>query len=226
MIRLRQVEDLAKEIKRDQKQTLAHLNELGVKVIDGFFDSVRFEAAVSEPQWLREKRNAWSLSPRVGLGAIKHLLDPLGVIMVEHECRGSQYLMLRRAGPSIAANASKKTTAGTGLGTQKVLCKLYYRGAFLSTRAHKTAAFDIHNFLRADAPATYLGVCFEGPMMWAFSKRELVSVHTQLSKREYGDRKWDLGISAAQQDREFGGVHALVNERSRWLLTDASQLGL
>jgi len=223
MIRLRPVEDLAKELKRDKKQTLAHLNALGVKVVDGFFDTVRFEAAVGEPQWLRNKRNEWSLSPRTGLGAVKHLLDPLGVIIIEHECRGSQYLMLRSGGPSITGRSG---SAGKGLGSKKSFCKMYYKGTFISQRTNKTVSFDINNFKKDDAPDYYVCMCFEGPLMWVFSKDALLEAHASLRRSGYGKYVDEMTISQSQLEREFGGIHALVNDKSSSLLVDAKQLGL
>jgi hypothetical protein len=234
-IRLRQVEDLAKELKSDKKQTLARLTNLGVKVIDGYFDAVRFEAAVQEPSWLRGKRNEWSLSPRTGLGAVKFLLDPLGISIVEHECRGSNYLMLRRdlsAGVKGAmANSARGkvaavVSAGSRLSEKKVFCKMYYKGTFSSNKKHKVCAFEINNIKHELAPDYYLGMCFEGPLLWAFDRDDMLEYHAKLKKSEYGKVYDGLSISADQANRELGGVHALVDELSLWLLKDAKQLGL
>jgi hypothetical protein len=215
MIRLRSVSDLAAELKVSPKAAQQRLSDLGIRVIGDMFDQIRFEAALAEPQWLRDKRNAWTLTPRTGLGAVKHILDPLGVVMVEHECRGAQYLMLRRmVGP-----------ARNRLSGVKVFCKMYYKGQFVSDKKH-TAAFDIVNFMGDSAPRIYLGMCFEGPMLWAFDTAQLCKIYRKLLKSDTGSEIAGVSANRDMRSRELGGIHALVDDKSPWLLTNASQLGL
>ena len=122
--------------------------------------------------------------------------------------------------------AAAASTAGTRLGQRKAFCKMYYKGSFGQHRKHKVASFNINNFLHENAPEYYLGMCFEGPLLWAFSKAELIDVYRKLKRQEHGTVMHNLTISSDQQGREFGGLHAVVNETSSWLLKDAKQLGL
>jgi hypothetical protein len=212
LVRVRTVESLASALKKDVKTVRVHLKTLGVVIVDGCYDHVRYEAALNEPNWLRNKRTEWSLSHSSGLGAIKYLLDPLKINIVAHECRGSQYLMLR--GPS----------------GSRTFCKVYYTGSLLATRTKQYGYFHINNFLRngeRDVHTHYMCVSFEGPFAWVLSKTKLADTHAVLSGKGHGTYHQELTIAAHQQDREHGGVRAMLDvENSKWLLKSAKQLDL
>jgi len=212
LIRVRTVESLASALKKDNKTVRVQLKTLGIAVVDDCYDHVRYEAALNEPNWLRNKRAEWSLNHFSGLGAIKYLLDPLKVNIVAHECRGSQYLMLR------------------GSSGAKTYCKVYYSGTLLSSKSRSLGYFHINNFLREearDAFTHYMCVSFEGPHAWVFPKNTLCNVYNMLREKEYGAVHHELTIASSQQDREYGGLCASVGtENSKWLLKAAKQLGL
>jgi hypothetical protein len=201
-IRLRTVDNLAKEV-GGRKSALALLAEKGVRVINDTFDDNRLEAAYAEPRWLHTRRQDWSLSHHSGLGAVKYLLDPLKVNIVQHECRGSQWLMLE--GPS----------------RRRQFVKMYYTGKMTGT-ANPAANFQIRNFLREDAPNFYVLMSFEGPHIWSVPSRKLAEMW-RLLKRTRKPSESDEGFSvpAGLNEHKFGALNVYLHADDRRFKLDA-----
>lgn len=213
-IRLRSVEDFAKEA-GGKKKALELLKKQNIRVLDGYFDERRLEAALSEPAWLKDRRREWNLSPTSGLGAIKQLLDPLKVDIVEHECRGSQWLTLQRE----KQNKPRRSTV-----------KVYYKGGLSNGNRGTKVRFDIWNFLRDDAPDYYLCMCFEGPRAWVLDPQELAQRWATIQyAANPGFYRDDNGFFIPFNSLDHEGGHLAVSlsiNDTRLGLNAASQLGL
>lgn len=185
------------------------LKEKGIVVVDGMYDSRRLDAAMNEPAWLRTKRNNWSLSHTSGLGAVKYVLDPLKINTVEHECRGSQWLMLE--GP-------KKN---------RQFVKMYYTGRMLSLGIQK---FELRNFLREDASEYYLCAGFDGPHLWAISARTLARQWHEAN--ELGSQQYlsQLGFYVPPGAENHPGGHIQMRVRADqnddFFLNNTEKIGL
>lgn len=207
-IKLRSVEDLAKELDRTQVSTQKFLFDQGIRVVDGFFNQQRLDAASLEPAFVTKRRQGWGLSHASGLGAIKFLLDPLKVDIVEHECRGAQWLMLR--GPKLKRNR----------------VKVYYKGKL--NNYGKSAQFQIRNFLREGAPTHFLCVSFDGPHAWAISSRELTKKWDLLLEQdtfEKDDEGFHIPYGGDEHPGGFLGVTFKV-DIGRHVLTTPAKIGV
>lgn len=204
---VRTVAQLSEQLRRPEKAVLATLNELGVVVVDGLYNHGRYEAALTEPKWLRNKRNEWSLSHATGLGAIKYILDPLKINIVQHHMCGPNFLMLE--------GASRK----------RAWVKVHYRNTWIKQKSRNTAHFECKGFGADDAPEHYLFVCLEEPMAWHFTRTQLRDYANYLkgSPPRYVD-----GVISRWGDRQAaaGGLHFWLNEDCPSVLTDAAVLGI
>lgn len=206
-IKLRTVDDFAEEVggKAVAKQMLS---DRGIRVISGFFDDRRLQAAFSEPRWLRDRRKGWSLSHTSGLGAVKHWMDPLKINIVEHECRGSQWLMLQ--GPSGSRN----------------FVKMYYKGR-LSARG-TAARFEIRNFLRENAPTHFLCTSFEGPHLWAITTKELTKRWHDLQKaKQFAIDSNGFSIPYGGEDHPGGFLGITFHvDKGKHILDNPTKIGI
>ena len=207
-IDIRSVKSLAEELKRPEAAVRTTLKDLGVVVIDGHYNHDRYLAAYSEPTWLRNKRNEWSLSHDKGLGAVKYILDPLKVNIVQHDMSQANYLMLE--GPSRVRS----------------FVKLHFRNSWVVQKDRLSVCFDCKGF--TDETQEYqhvMFVCIEGKTAWAFSRQQLISYYNFLRNAppSYTD-----GVICRWNDRTSpnGGLHFWLNDDCPSLLTDKSQLGL
>lgn len=206
-IRLRSVDDFAKEVggKKKAKQILS---DKGIRIIDGFFDERRLEAAFAEPAWLRNRRKAWSLSHTSGLGAVKYLMDPLKINIIEHECRGAQWLMLQ------------------GSSGKRNFVKMYYKGTL--THSMTVGRFEIRNFLRSNAPSHFLCVAFPLPHAWVLEAKELTKRWHALKKMgrfEQDEDGFHIPYGAEDHEGGFLGI-TLRTTQGEYTLDDASKLGI
>ncbi len=201
-IRIRRVSELAKEINKSVEDTTKLLSARGIVVIDGYFDKGLFEALYNEPSLLTRKRTDWGLSHRLGIGAVKYLLDPLGIRIVVHDCRGTQWLVLRSD-------------------SKNVLVRWQYANDFT---AGTWCAFSVRNFLRPNAPPYYLFTVFNGPHAWAISTRTLVVAWNKLHENE---EKHDIfKIPDGFEEHEGGALSvSLTASSNKFELKDKKQLG-
>jgi hypothetical protein len=205
-VKIRKVDELCTELVRPLPAVKAMLADLGVTVIDGYYDHARYESALAEPGWLRGKRKEWTLSHSTGLGAVKYVLDPLKISIVSHDMRGvNQYLTLQ---------TPKRT---------RHLCKLLYRNSWMPVKSKKVAAFNVKGFCHDHAPLDYLFVCIEGPLAWHLKRDEMRLQWRTLSKEP---AKYVQGLQCSWGDRQLshGGLHLWLDKDSPHLLTTADAL--
>ena len=206
-IDIRSVGALAEELKRPEAAVRNTLKDLGVVVIDGNYNHDRYLAAFSEPSWLRNKRNEWSLSHDGGLGAVKYILDPLKINIVQHEMSRANYLMLE------------------GPGRLRHFVKLQYRNKWVKQKDRSSVCFDCKGLTdETQGNQYFMFVCIEGKMAWAFSRNQLISYYNFLrtAPPSYVD-----GVICRWDDRTAvgGGLHFWLNEDCPSLLVDKKQLG-
>jgi hypothetical protein len=204
---VRSVDALSKQLERSPKQILATLSEMGVVVVDGLYNHTRYEAALSEPKWLRNKRNEWSLSDNTGLGAIKYVLDPLKINIVQHDMRVVNYLMLE--GPS----------------RKRQFVRVHYRNNWIKQKTRLSCCFETTGFQEDTAPLHTLFVCIEGRVIWHFSRKELREYASHLS---VGAPRYLDGVTSRWNDRERedGRLHFWLDEDCASVLTSCSSLGI
>ena len=201
-MRLRSITKLAEELEKTPDACIKMLAAKSIYVIDGFYDSALLEATAQEPRIAARQRVEWGLSPRLGLGAVKAVLDPLGVRIVIHDPKGAQWLMLRKA-------------------TQTNYVKWHYANAVGKTT--NTAVFAVRNFLTVKAPNHYLFTCFEGPFAWAVPTKTMTAAWNTLQKGEPVDR---FQIAKGQTKHVGGALVIQLNTNSsKFELKDAKQLG-
>ena len=205
-VKVRSLDELCAELKKKPQVVRSMLADLGVTIIDGFYDHARYESALAEPSWLRNKRKEWTLSPTTGLGAIKHALDPLKMTIVSHDMRGpNQYITIR----------DDKH--------QRHLCKVLYRNNWMPLKTSRVASFYVRGFMHEHAPDTYLMVCIEQPCIWMFKRTFMQSQFAKLAKHP---PKYVKGVQCSWSDRELlqGGLHFWLDEKSDYLLDSADDL--
>lgn len=205
-IRLRRVANLAKEVNKSVEETTKILSARGIVVIDGFYDRGLFEALFNEPALLTKKRIEWGISHRLGIGAVKYLLDPLGIRIVVHDCRGSQWLMLRSE-------------------NKNVLTRWQYANGYTSG---PWCVFSVRNFLQEGAAPYYLFTVFDGPHAWAISTKTLVAAWDAL-KQGRGSKAGiedHFSIPEGLTDHEGGALSVRVSvESHKFELKSKKQLG-
>jgi hypothetical protein len=202
-IRLRRVDALATELKKSATDVKKMLSAKGIVVVDGYYDGGLFDAVFKEPALLGRKRVEWGLSHRLGLGAVKYLMDPLGIRIVVHDCKATQYLMLRRSSKNVYVNwryANEPTTASC-------------------------CVFGVRNFLRDNAPNYYLFTCFDGPIGWVVPTKAMVAAWTTL-KANGPDDTSIFSIPTGFEEHEGGSLFIQLDlTSSKYELKDHKQLG-
>jgi len=203
-VRLRSIHKLAKEQSTTADVMVGILAARGIAVVGDLYDAALYEAvgtATDAPT--SSKVNRWGLSHRLGLGAVKFLLDPLSIHITVHDCRGSQYLMLRKKG-------------------RLSYVKWHYAN-YAAVRT-STCKFQVRGFVYDAKYDYYLFTCFDGPFAWVIPRKQLLSTWNALLK---GKEVNDFGIIKGQEENEGGALQIrLHTETSKFALTDSKQLGL
>lgn len=200
-MRLRSINTLAKELNKTVDECVTMLASRSIYVIDGYYDASLFEAVLSEPRLAARARIEWGLSPRLGLGAVKTLLDPLGVRVVIHNPKRCQWLMLRK-------------------GTETSYVKWQFANEF--GRTDLMCTLEVRNFLEENAPL-YFFTCFDGPHAWVLTPKILTKNWIALKS---GEAVEDFKISRNQAANPGGALTIRLNTRSsKFALKDSKQLG-
>lgn len=152
-LRLRKVESLAKELNTTPDSVITMLSNKGVATVDGYYDSALFDALLKTPVISAKQRLDWGVSHRLGIGAVKHILDPLGVRITIHDCKGAQYLMLKKGGIHRYVKWQYSNYAG---------------------KKTRSCIFPVRGFMLDAKFEHYLFTCFDGPFAWAISRQEMI----------------------------------------------------
>lgn len=203
-VQVRAVDALCSDLKMKLPGVKQILADLGVTIIDGYYDHSRYESALNEPSWLRNKRREWSLSHTTGLGAVKHLLDPLKVNIVAHDFRGpNNYITIETAN------------------RKRYWCKLCFRNSWAKCTTKEVASFFVRGFNEEFVPEHYLLMCVEGNLAWHFSRDFLRKSWDEL---RHDPPKYVEGVQCSWSDRHLkqGSLHFWLDFDSPHLLTDVS----
>jgi hypothetical protein len=164
---LRDVKELAEEVGGSAKAK-ALLSKAGLHVMDGFYNHGAFEAITHyEPTESNIGRSAtssalWTISPHDGIGAIKSLIDKLNLDITHHQYHQTNYVVLR--------NKRK----------QRLQVKIYSTAYYCSR--HERARFSVSGFTTNMAPPVYMFACFQGPVAWVVTRKQLASIHNKCWK--------------------------------------------
>lgn len=201
-LRIQEVSKLAEELGKETPEVVQLLTSKGISTIGGYYDAALFDAVTKEPALTTKKRLEWGLSPRLGLGAVKAILDPMGVRVTVHDCRGSQWLMLRH-------------------GVKTVYVKWYYTNVPVTRK--KWCNFEVRGFLRDDAPQNFLFTCFDGHFAWALSRATIRSAWTNMQQ----DKEVSLfSLVVGHEEHETGAVRIRLHTgTSKFQLQSPKQLG-
>lgn len=158
MFELRRVVQLAEEVggMTAAKRMLA---EAGVPIMDGLYNHGALEAVKLEPATTNigsANKAMWTLAENDGLGAVKRLMDRLDLDITHHQYHHTNWIVLR--------NAEGRR--------QQV--KMYCSAR--STRRNGAVYFGVSGFL-GEGPPLYLFMCYQGPMAWVMTRRDLMSLH-------------------------------------------------
>jgi hypothetical protein len=201
-LRLRKVELLAKELSKDVNDAINMLANKGIKVVDGYYDQFLFDAILKEPAIRSQQRLEWGLSHRLGIGAVKSLLDPLGLRITVHDCKRAQYLMLKK-------------------GTEHSYVKWQYANS--SGVKTRTCLFQTLGFVDDEKQDHYLFVCFDGPFGWVLSRKQLISTWNTL--RADGEVT-SFSIPKKYAEHAGGALQIRFNiDTSKYELKNTKQLG-
>ena len=201
-LRLRKVEALAAELNKDVQDVINILTNKGVRVIDGLYDQALFDAILKEPALRGKQRLEWGLSHRLGIGAVKHLLDPMGLRITIHDCKGAQYLMLKKG-----------------------LTHNYIKWQYSNSvgRRIRACTFSVRGFTAESKFDHYLLTCFEGPFAWAISRKHLIAAHNTVKS---GQELEGFRIPNSLKDHPTGAlILRLSLDSSKYEFKNIKQLG-
>jgi hypothetical protein len=201
--RFKKIEDLAEERQKTVSDMTRALQDKGLAVVDGWYDSVLFEAVFSAPA--RGEGGTQSLSARTGVGAVQSLVAPLGVRVLVHDCHQAQTLVFRK-------------------GAKNTVAKWHYTTSLAGTQCF----FQVRGFLREESPTHYFLTCFEGPTAWAIERDHMQKQWKKLlrrtSKHESDDTTFQV-LNGHENNPNGALLIKLHEQSSPYLLRHASQLG-
>ena len=206
---LKKVDALAEELGKSVPDTLKFLAQHYVPHRGGFFDQGALDSVMAEPKLTNIKtktKNSFTLSPTDGLGAMKHVLDGANLDITRHLTRRANFLTVRNA---------------RGHRTQ---IKVY-----TTQRTHgeyDTATFSMRGFLaESDAVRYFMFICYEGPIAWVLSRKQLLALYTKVQKSPTSS---DIcRIPKLHAAHPTGAITLYLDPgQEAYLLTKASQLGL
>jgi len=201
-LRLRKVESLAKELNKTDSDIVNMLFSKGIRTIDGYYDQTLFDATAKEPALKTQQRIEWGLSPRLGLGAVKAILDPLGVRITVHDCKGAQYLMLK-----------KDQTSS--------YCKWQYANS--AGKKVRACNFQVRGFVADAKFENYIFTCFEGPFAWAMTRKQMLATWNSIKS---GKEVNGFKVPETHLEHEGGSLQVRLSlDSSKFELRTPSQLG-
>jgi hypothetical protein len=166
---LREVKDLAEEL-GSLAEARAKLKLRGIEIWDGYYNHGAYLAVDSEPDTTNIRKSIkkyWTLAPTDGVGAIKHLIDAIGLDITLHQWHQTNWVMVRNERG------------------QRQQVKVYSTQRY--TNRHGRANFGVSGFLTPQAPAYYMFVCYEGPRAWVVPRKQLIGLHKQCFNRRGKD---------------------------------------
>lgn len=206
--RLKSIEVHAEDTGATVKEARLALEKAGVSHVGGYFDEGALLAISAEPTLTNiatTKKNLWTIADTDGIGAIKHVADKVNLDIVRHMTRHSQFVTFRNA-----RGFRKQVKVYT---TQRA------RGDLFSAR------FSLRGFLRPDVPTHYLFMCYQGPLGWVLSHKQLIALHTKVTRKP--DSSEIAHVSRALRSHPSGAITLFLDSGAESLLfTSAKQLGL
>jgi hypothetical protein len=227
---MRAVDELA-ELLGGVAAAKKELKKRGVQVWEGMYNHGAYTAFEAEPKRSNlngPKKELSTLAETDGLGAMKSLLDSIGLDITLHQYHRTNWLMLRNAEGS------------------REHVKVYVTQRFANR--HGRASFVASGFLTPQASAHYMFVCFEGPRAWVMSRRKLTywynKVFRKNGKHEKQEHIKPLGkdpegiqttFNIPLFDKRFvdgatilakGRLQVTFDPKDEFRLLKASQLGL
>lgn len=208
--RLRHIDDLTDEVGTKQKAEEL-LRAADIRVVNGFFDDGALHAVFAEPKATnigRKAKDRWTIAETDGIGALKAVLDRVGLDIVRHLYHATNYLTVRN-----------------GKGRRR-RCKVYS-----ASRTHtqwQVAKYSVTGFLDPTQPSYYLFICYEGPIAWALSRQQLRTLHTRCLENEgVHPQVPNVSIPVKKMAHPRGCLSiGLEASDERYLLQAAKQLGL
>lgn len=227
---MRAVDELAEQL-GGVAAAKRELKKRGVLIWEDMYNHGAYQAYESEPKRTNlnaNKKEFSTLAETDGFGAMKGLLDKIGLDITLHQYHRTNWLMLRNSQGA----------------RQNV--KVYVTQRF--TNRHGRATFTASGFLTPQAPNYYMFVCFEGPRAWVISRRKLSFWYNKVFRKNGKHEKQEIvkalgedpeGICTTfnipQFDKRFvdgatilarGRVQATFDPKDEFRLLRAAQLGL
>jgi hypothetical protein len=204
---LRHIDELADELGKSKAQRT--LDDAGIRIINGYYDHGALDALRHEPKATnigKRSKGIWTLAETDGVGAMKAVLDRVNLDIVRHLYHSTNYLTVRN-------KRGKRRQV-----------KVY------STSRARTqwqiARFSCSGFLDSTAPSYYMFICYEGPIAWTLSQRQLIAIHKKC-KAQGGRASDGFHIPKSKLGHKRGMLHlSLEAGDEQYLLTSAKQLGL
>lgn len=208
--RLININELAKQV-GSRKQAMSLLRKSGIPVLDGFYDDKLLTAVASADTKHPSHKQNWGLSPLMGLGAVKSVLDSVKADILVHEQMGqTQHLVL---------------TAGRG--NTKRRLKLHRRSR---QEGHLGTHFQVRNFFRDDCPTRFLMVNSDEQTAWVITRVQLRNKFVRAQRMPYYYENDDAFCIPYRSDSSKQNPHGILNlnltEKSPYLLKNRKQLGL
>ena len=207
---LRTVDDLAEAQSISVADTKKYLAKRQVPIIGGYFDQGALDAVESEPKGTnigKAAKNLFTLAGTDGVGAMKHTLDKVDLDIVRHLTRRGNLLTLR--------NKDKHRRQVKVYTTQR------------STGSWSCSTFSMRGFLKTDGsqPDYYMFICFQGPVAYALSRKQLVALYRKVKKSAAASDM--CRIPKALKDHPNGALSLYLSpDQESYLLTSSKQLGL
>jgi hypothetical protein len=205
---LRKLDDLAEERTQSPAQVKRYLDKLSIPSVGGYFDQGALEAVEAEPKCSNIKsasKDKFTIAPTDGIGAMKAILDKANVDIVRHLCRKANFLTVRNS------HGHRQQV--------KVYCTQHARGEW------KTATFSVRGFLRQEQADHFMFICFQGPIAWGMSRKQLIALHSKVKKSANASDVCRIPKGLAAHPT---GALTLYLDPSQeaYLLTNQKQIGL
>lgn len=207
---LKTLEAHAEEHGQTVTELKTELGKLGINHVGGYFDVGALEAVLAEPGTTNikaKKKDRWTIAETDGIGAIKHVADKANLDIVRHVTRHSQFVTFRNS--------------KGGRRQVKVYTTQRARGEFV------TARFTLRGFLDTDRqqPSHFLFMCYQGPIGWILSHKQLIALHAKVLKRPESSEI--ASIPRKLRSHPTGAIHLFLDAGEESLLfTSAKQIGL
>lgn len=187
---LRSVDELA-ELLGGMAVAKRELKKRGVPLWEGMYNHGAYTAFEAEPKRsnLQEETKRFStLAETDGFGAMKNLLDRIGLDITLHQYHRTNWLMLRN------------------MEGARQHVKVYVTQRFANR--HGRASFVASGFMTPQAPAHYMFVCFEGPRAWVMSRRKLTHWYNKVFRKNGKHERQEI-VKPVSDDPE--GIRTTFN---------------